>query len=165
MEFISAWFYFDGPAVALLELNGSSSNGASFNEVTVVPGKIDLANLQLSKGRFLAEMGFVDFGVNNVDKIGSGSSELLFQGVDNEGTRQIVVGESDKKDIELIDLGKNPYGSSISFGQELSHALEDSSRTGFGLGPIVIPANPIMFLKGLEAKDCLSCLVAPVQRK
>nr|POE58165.1 hypothetical protein CFP56_21441 [Quercus suber] len=71
----------------------------------------------------------------------------------------------DKKDIELIDLGKNPYGSSISFGQELSHALEDSSRTGFGLGPIVIPANPIMFLKGLEAKDCLSCLVAPVQRK
>nr|POF13391.1 hypothetical protein CFP56_38420 [Quercus suber] len=94
VEFISARFYSDGPAVALLELNGSSFNRASFDEVTVVPSKTNLANLQLLKGRFLAETGFVDFGVNNVDKVGSVSSELLFQGADNKGARQIVVAES-----------------------------------------------------------------------
>nr|POE83213.1 hypothetical protein CFP56_53802 [Quercus suber] len=95
VEFISAEFYSNGTAVALLELNGSSSNEASFNKVTVVLSKIDLANLQLLKGRFFAETGFMDFGVNNVDKAGSVSSEFLFQGADNEGTRQTVVGGSD----------------------------------------------------------------------
>nr|POF19522.1 hypothetical protein CFP56_47702 [Quercus suber] len=87
MEIIFAGFCSDGPAVALSELSGYSSNGASFDEAAVVPSNIDLANLQLSKGRFLAETGFVDFRVNK-------SSEPLSQGADNEGTRQTVNGKS-----------------------------------------------------------------------
>ena len=71
----------------------------------------------------------------------------------------------DKRDKGLIGLGKNPCGSLISLGQELLHALEDSSRIGFRLGLVVIPADPIIFLRGLEAKDCLSYSMAPVQGK
>ena len=37
--------------------------------------------------------GFVDFGVNSVDKIRSESSVLLIQGADNKGTKPIDVVE------------------------------------------------------------------------
>ena len=38
-------------------------------------------------------MGFMDFGVNSVDKVGSESSVLLIQGVDDKCTRLIDVVE------------------------------------------------------------------------
>ena len=37
-----------------MELNGSSSDGFNSVDFTMVPGKTDMVNLQLSKGIFLA---------------------------------------------------------------------------------------------------------------
>ena len=92
MEFkgiLSAGFNSDEPVVAQIELYGSCSIGLSSDDFVVVPGKIVLANSHLLKGRFLADIlkglsgaGFMDFGVNSVDKVGSVRSELLIQRAD-----------------------------------------------------------------------------------
>ena len=95
-----AGFNFVSLIVAQMLLNGSSSDGFSSDDSTMVPGKTDMANLQLSKGIFLANIlkrllvaRLVDFGVNSTDKVGSESSVLLIQGADNKGTRSIDMGE------------------------------------------------------------------------
>ena len=89
-----------GLTVAQMVLNGSSSDGFSSDDSMMVPGKTDMANLQLSKGIFSVDIlkrllvaGLVDFGVNSMDKVGSESSMLLIQGMDNKGTRSIDMGE------------------------------------------------------------------------
>nr|POE96217.1 hypothetical protein CFP56_65296 [Quercus suber] len=80
----SVGFNFYGLAVAQMELNCSSFNEFSFDDFAVALGKTNMANSQLSKGIFLPSIlkrlsvvGFVDFGVNSVNKIGSESSVLL----------------------------------------------------------------------------------------
>ena len=95
-----ARFNFVGLTVAQMVLNGSSSDGFSSDDSMMVPGKTDMANLQLSKGIFsvdilkrLSVAGLVDFGVNSMDKVGSESSVLLIQRADNKGTRSIDMGE------------------------------------------------------------------------
>ena len=95
-----AGFNFVGLTVAQMVLNGSSSDGFSSDDSMMVPGKTDMANLQLSKGIFSVDIlkrllvaGLVDFGVNSMDKVGSESSVLLIQRADNKGTRSIDMGE------------------------------------------------------------------------
>ena len=77
---ISARFNSVGPAKAQMVLNGSFGDGFSSDDSLMVTGKTDMANSQLSKGIFLADIlkrlsvaGFVNFGVNRVDKIGRAS--------------------------------------------------------------------------------------------
>ena len=89
-----------GLTVAQMVLNGSSSDGFSSDDSMMVPGKTDMANLQLSKGIFSVDIlkrllvaGLVDFGVNSMDKVGSESSVLLIQRADNKGTRSIDMRE------------------------------------------------------------------------
>ena len=50
----SAGFNSGGHEVAQMELNGSYSDGFNSVDFTMVPGKTDMVNLQLSKGIFLA---------------------------------------------------------------------------------------------------------------
>ena len=94
-----------------MELNGSSSDGSNSVDFTMVPGKTDMVNLQLSKGIFLADIlkrllaaGFMDFGVNSVDKVGSECGVLLIQGADNKGTRPIDMGEIGQPNLALMEL-------------------------------------------------------------
>ncbi|KAF3966001.1 hypothetical protein CMV_009871 [Castanea mollissima] len=82
-------------------------------------GKTDKVNSQLSKGIFLANIlksmsaaGFVDFGVNSKDKVGSECSVLLIQGVDNKGTRSIDMGEIGQPNLALMEP-KSDCGLSI----------------------------------------------------
>ena len=97
---ISVGFNSVSPVVAQMVLNGSFGDGFSFDDSSMVTGKTDMANSQLSKGIFLANIlkrlsvtGLMDFGVKSVDKVGSESSMLLIQGMDNKGTRSIDMGE------------------------------------------------------------------------
>ena len=78
------------------------SVGVSFNDSVVALGKADRVDMPLSMGIFLAvslqrmmDAGLVNFGVNGVDKAGSGSRVHLIQGVDDKCTRQIDVVETD----------------------------------------------------------------------
>ena len=94
-----------------MELYGSSSIGLSSEDFAVVPSNTVLANSHISKGRSLADSlkglsgaGFVDFGVNSVDKVGSVRSELLIQGADNKGTRQMDVGEIGQPNLAMMEL-------------------------------------------------------------
>ena len=94
-----------------MELNGSSSDGSNSVDFTMVPGKTDMVNLQLSKGIFLADIlkrllaaGFMDFGFNSVDKVGSECGVLLIQGADNKGTRPIDMGEIGQPNLALKEL-------------------------------------------------------------
>ena len=122
MEFkriLSAGFNSDGPTVAQMELYGSSSIGLSSDDFVVVPGKTVLVNSHLSKGRFLADIlkglssaGFMDFGVNSVDKVGSVRSQLWIQWANNNGTRQIDVGEIGQPNLVMIEL-KSGHGLPI----------------------------------------------------
>ena len=91
MECISAGFNSDGPAVAQMELNGNSSNGSSSDEFALVLSELSAAD-------------FMDFGVNGVDKVGSVSSELLIQGADNKGTRQMDDGEIGQPNLAMMEL-------------------------------------------------------------
>lgn len=91
-------FNFDRLAVAQMELNSSSFDGFSFDDSVVALGKIDMIDPQLLMVIFLAyvlkrpsDAGFVDFGVNGVDKVGSESSVHLIQGMDDKYTRPIDV--------------------------------------------------------------------------
>ena len=114
MEFkgsLSARFRFDGPAVAQMDLYGSPSSGLSFKDFAVVPGNTIPTNSHFSKGRSLADSlkglssaGFVDFGVNSVDKVGSVRSELLILGADNKGTRQMDDGEIGQPNLAVMEL-------------------------------------------------------------
>ena len=94
-----------------MELYGSSSIGLSSEDFAVVPSNTVLANSHISKGRSLADSlkglsgaGFVDFGVNSVDKVGSVRSELLIQGADNKGTRQMDDGEIGQPNLAVMEL-------------------------------------------------------------
>nr|POE50893.1 hypothetical protein CFP56_31898 [Quercus suber] len=77
----------DSPAMARLEI-GTSSNGPA---EALMEFKGTLTAGSNSNGPAAAQLEFL--GVNCVDKAGSVSSELLIQGTNNEGTRQIDVGE------------------------------------------------------------------------
>ena len=77
----------------------------------MAPGNTIPANSHISKGRSLADSlkglssaGFVDFGVNSVDKVGSVRSELLIQGADNKGTRQMDDGEIRQPNLAMMEL-------------------------------------------------------------
>ena len=90
-------------------LNGSSSDGFNSDDSTMVSGKTDMANSQLLKGIFLADIlkrlsvaGLVDFGVKSVEKVGSESSVLLIQGADSKGTRSIDMGEFGQPNLALM---------------------------------------------------------------
>ena len=107
---ISARFNSVGPAKAQMVLNGSFGDGFSSDDSSMVTGKTDMANSQLSKGIFLANIlkrlsvaGLVDFGVKSVDKGGSESSMLLIQGMDNKGTRSIDMGEIGQPNSTLME--------------------------------------------------------------
>ena len=137
MECISAGFNSDRPMVAHMELNGNSSNGSSSDEFALVSSKIDMANSQLSKSSFLADIihrlsgaNFVDFRVNSVDKVGSVSSELLIQGVDYKGTKQIDVGESGQPNLVGMELksGCGQPGLGVSMVGELAFSEMVSSE-------------------------------------
>ena len=91
-------------------LNGSSSDGFNSDDSTMVSGKTDMANSQLLKGIFLADIlkrlsvaGLVDFGVKSVEKVGSESSVLLIQGADSKGTRSIDMGEFGQPNLALME--------------------------------------------------------------
>ena len=91
-------------------LNGSFGDGFNSDDSSMVTGKTDMANSQLSKGIFLANIlkrlsvaGLVDFGVKSVDKGGSESSMLLIQGMDNKGTRSIDMGEIGQPNSTLME--------------------------------------------------------------
>nr|POE58301.1 disease resistance protein rps4 [Quercus suber] len=88
----------DSPAMAGLEI-GTSSNGLA---EALMEFKGTLTAGSNSDGPAVAQLEF--FGVNCVDKAGSVSSELLFQGTDNEGTRQIDVENTGTKQIQGIVL-------------------------------------------------------------
>ena len=121
--------------VALMEIGCSSSDGFSSNGHTVTrmvldsagvssndfvmsQGKADRVVMPISMGIFLAAAlhkimvaGLVDYGVYGVDEAGSGSRVHLSQGVDVKCTRQIVVIETVKPNLELIE-SKSIFGIS-----------------------------------------------------
>ncbi|XP_075653735.1 uncharacterized protein LOC142624110 [Castanea sativa] len=111
-----------------MELNSSSSDGFSFDDSAVALGKIDMIDPQLLMVIFLANVlkrlsdaGFVDFGVNGVDKVGSESSVHLIQGVDDKYTRPIDVqiGQPNLALIESMpDYGLS--GLSVSMEEEVA---------------------------------------------
>nr|POE75833.1 hypothetical protein CFP56_05103 [Quercus suber] len=140
-----------GPAVAQMVLNGSSSDGFSSNDSTMVLGKTDMANPQLSKGIFLADIlkrlsvvGIVDFGVKSVDKVGSESSVLLIQGANNKGTGSIDMGEYGKPNLVLMEPNSdceeenladcNRLLTIIPPGLELSMEVHNDSEEQVGSG-------------------------------
>ena len=129
-----------GPAKAQMVLNGNSFDGFSSDDSTMVPGNTDMANSQLSKGIFLADifkrlsvLGLVDFGVKSVDKVGSESSVLLIQGVDNKGTKSIDMGEFGQPNLVLMepnsDCGLSVLGGStveeVAFSEVVSSEEEN----------------------------------------
>ena len=77
-SFFFAGFNSNGHEVAQMDLYGTSLDGFNFDDFTMVLGKNDMVISQLSKGIFFADIlkrlsvaGFVDFGVNRVDNVGS----------------------------------------------------------------------------------------------
>ena len=118
---ISAGLNSVSPAVAQMVLSGSFGDGFNSDDSSMVTGKTDMVNSQLSKGIFLADIlkrllvaGLVDFGVKSVDKVGSESSVLLIQGMDNKGTRLIDMGEIGQPNSALmksnLDCGLSVLG-------------------------------------------------------
>ena len=142
-----------------MELNGSSSDGSNSVDFTMVPGKTDMVNLQLSKGIFLADIlkrllaaGFMDFGVNSVDKVGSECGVLLIQGADNKGTRPIDMGEIGQPNLALMEL-KLYCGLSIlgvSMVEEVAFSevvLGEESLTDCNLLSTVIPSGLALLME------------------
>ena len=141
---ISAGFNSVGPAEAQMVLNGSFGDGLSSDDSSMVTGKTDMANSQLSKGIFLADIlkrlsvaGLVDFGVKSADKGGSESSMLLIQGMDNKGTR-------------LIDMGE--------IGQPNSTLMEPNSECGlFVLGGLAVEEVALSKVVSGEEENLADC--------
>ena len=117
-----------------MDLYGSPSSGLSFEDFAVVPGNTIPTNSHFSKGRSLADSlkglssaGFVDFGVNSVDKVGSVRSELLILGADNKGTRQMDDGEIGQPNLAVMELksgcGLPVLGASTMEEMALSEAV------------------------------------------
>ena len=142
-----------------MELNGSSSDGSNSVDFTMVPGKTDMVNLQLSKGIFLADIlkrllaaGFMDFGFNSVDKVGSECGVLLIQGADNKGTRPIDMGEIGQPNLALMEL-KLYCGLSIlgvSMVEEVAFSevvLGEESLTDCNLLSTVIPPGLALLME------------------
>ncbi|KAF3953827.1 hypothetical protein CMV_020760 [Castanea mollissima] len=87
----------DGLEVAPMEYKSFSSAG--FNSYGHEGAKTDLYDIL----KRLSAAGFVDFGVNRVDKAGSECSVLLFQGVDNKGTRLLDMSEIGQPNLALVE--------------------------------------------------------------
>ena len=126
-SFFSTGFNSNGHEVAQMDLYGTSPDGFNFDDFTMVLGKTDMVISQLSKCIFLADilkrlsvMGFVNFGVNRVDNVGSECSVLLFQGANNKGTRLLDMGEISQPNLALMEP-KSDYGLTI-LGEEESLA-------------------------------------------
>ena len=113
-SFFSAGFNSNGHEVAQMDLYGTSPDGFNSDDFTMALSKTDMVISQLSKGIFLADIlkrlsvaGFVNFGVNRVDNVGSECSVLLFQGVDNKGTRLLDMGEIGQPNLALMEPKSN----------------------------------------------------------
>ena len=109
-HFFSTGFYSYSHEVVQMGTYGRSPDGFNSNDFTQSLGKTNMVISQLSKGIFLVDIlkrlsnaGFVDFGVNRGDKIGSECSVLLFHGVDNKGTRRLDMGEVGQPDLVLME--------------------------------------------------------------
>ena len=64
----------------------------------------------------------MDFGVNSVNKVGSVRSELLIQGADNKGTRQMDDGENGQPNLAMMELksGCGLLGLGVSLVEEMA---------------------------------------------
>ncbi|KAK9987356.1 hypothetical protein SO802_032307 [Lithocarpus litseifolius] len=132
----SARFNSIGHKVAQMDLYGTSPGGFHSIDFTMVLGKIDTVILQLSKGIFMADIlkrlsvaGFMDFGVNRVDKVGSECCELLVKGVDNKGIRLLNMElEASLKNLKNIQKGlKNLKDNKSLTSSRLEIRCEDRS--------------------------------------
>ena len=65
-------------------------------------------------------MGFVNFGINRVDNVGSECSVLMFQGANNKGTRLLDMGEISQPNLALMEP-KSDCGLTV-LGEEESLA-------------------------------------------
>ncbi|KAL0008930.1 hypothetical protein SO802_010432 [Lithocarpus litseifolius] len=123
----SAGFNSTGHEVAQMDLFGPFLGGFNSVDFTMVLGKTDTVISQISKAIFMADIlkrlsvaGFVDFGVNRVDKVGSeiGQPNRVDKGVDNKGTRLLDMGEIGQPNLALIE-SKSDCGLS-ALGKEES---------------------------------------------
>ena len=154
----------NGFVAKLMEDNNSCLDGKSFNSTAVnglevgtnsdglVVASMEINCIFSTGFNFGGHAGFVDFGVNSVDKVGSECSVLLIQGADNKGTRPIDMGEIGQPNLALMEL-KLYCGLSIlgvSMVEEVAFSevvLGEESLTDCNLLSTVIPLGLALLME------------------
>ena len=134
----------------------------------MAPGKTNKVNLQLSKGIFLANIlkrllvtGFMDFGVNSEDKLGSECSVLMIQGVDNKGTRSIDMDKIGQPNLALMEskLDCDPSVLGVSTVEEVAfpEMISGEEESLADCNPLVtiIPSGRALLMEAYNNSEVL----------